>query len=204
MRGGANNWRNFNFNWILVAHKSNICISSPPLNVALMNCSQQTNGATNMATLLQKNCIKTLSVNNGVVTVGTAVPTAGKISIEFPLYSHLYLIDFWFRFVLFFFLCRFSLLGCVGFIRFFLRFVLKHHRQRQLICSQWLLMRHTFNHYKHFNINNYRRCKPSHSISSIIQTMAHYFGQLQPLHKQLSPSKSTKNDSQFLSNASNT
>lgn len=41
-----------------------------------MNISQQTNGAhvaaTNMTTLLQKNCIKTLSVNNGVVVMGTA------------------------------------------------------------------------------------------------------------------------------------
>lgn len=44
-----------------------------------MNISQQTNGAhvatTNMTTLLQKNCIKTLSVNNGVVVMGTAPPS---------------------------------------------------------------------------------------------------------------------------------
>lgn len=48
--------------------------------VNLMNCSQQTNGAhvaaTNMTTLLQKNCIKTLQMNNGsVVVVGTTPVT---------------------------------------------------------------------------------------------------------------------------------
>lgn len=46
------------------------------LSTSLMNISQQTNGAhvaaTNMTTLMQKNCIKTLSVNNGVVVMGTA------------------------------------------------------------------------------------------------------------------------------------
>lgn len=49
-----------------------------------MNISPQTNGAhvaaTNMTTLLQKNCIKTLSVNNGVVVVGTA-PVVGNASM---------------------------------------------------------------------------------------------------------------------------
>lgn len=45
-----------------------------------MNCSQQTNGAhvaaTNMATLLQKNCIKTLQMNNGSVVVVGTTPVA--------------------------------------------------------------------------------------------------------------------------------
>lgn len=52
-----------------------------------MNISQQTNGAhvaatTNMTTLLQKNCIKTLSVNNGVVVMGTATPVGNASMIN--------------------------------------------------------------------------------------------------------------------------
>lgn len=53
-----------------------------------MNCSQQqtSNGAlaaTNMTTLLQKNCIKTLTVNNSVVVVGTApVGNASAINVN--------------------------------------------------------------------------------------------------------------------------
>lgn len=45
-----------------------------------MNCSQQTNGAhvaaANMTTLMQKNCIKTLQMNNGSVVVVGTTPVA--------------------------------------------------------------------------------------------------------------------------------
>lgn len=59
-------------------------IRSRKIADSLMNISPQTNGAhvaaTNMTTLLQKNCIKTLSVNNGVVVMGTA-PVVGNASM---------------------------------------------------------------------------------------------------------------------------